>query len=585
MKCILSCLILFATLISKGQEVEILLSNKIKLRDGISLNATIYKPKKQQEALPVIFALTPYNADRLHARGKYFAEENYVFVIIDARGRGNSEGVFDPFMQEANDGYDIVEFLAKQKYCNGKVAMWGASYLGYNQWATVKELPPHLKTIVPVASAKTGVDFPGMFNISDPWLLQWLGATSEKSFNLNLFGDDEYWMNIFSERYMKDLPFASLDSLTGKRNEIFQKWMAHPFKDEYLKSMAPTQLQYSKINLPILSITGCYDGDQHGTLSYYKEFMQYANNEAKKNFYLIIGPWDHTGTVNPSKEIGGLVFGDSCLLDMNDIHRQWYNYTLLDSAKPIFLKNSVAYFISNKNKWKYVNQLSEIGKEKQSFYLNAPISNTVSNINPGLLQNTLPTNKKPLEYVYNPLDKTNGILEMIPSEEEEMDNGLSDTSLSHIINGKGLIYETLPFINETEVSGFFELKAYIETDVKDIDIKVDVFEIRLDGSGVFLTSNTVRARYRESQEVEKLLIPGEINLFHFNKFTFISRSIEKGSRIRLIIHSPNVILTQKNYCSGGVVAKETAKDAKTAHVKIYNDKKHPSVLIMPIVKD
>ena len=585
MKSILSCLILFVTLNSMGQDVEILLSNKIKLRDGISLSATIYKPKNQKNALPVLFALTPYSSDRLHARGKYFAEENFVFVIIDARGRCNSEGVFDPFMQEANDGYDIVEFLAKQNYCNGKVAMWGASYCGFNQWTIAKELPPHLKTIVPVASSKAGVDFPGLFNISDPFLMQWLAATNEKSFNLNLFGDEEYWMSIFSERYMKDLPFTSLDSLTGKRNEIFQKWMAHPFKDEYLKSMAPTQLQYSKINIPILSITGSYDSDQHGTLSYYKEFMQYASTEARKNFYLIIGPWNHTGTVNPSNEVGGLVFGDSCLLDMNDLHRQWYNFVLLDSLKPSFLKNNVAYFITNKNKWKYVNQLSDIGKEKQNFFLNAPLSNAVSDLNPGLLQNTLPTNKKPLEYVYDPLDKTNGILEMTPSEEEQEDNGLSDTSLSHIINGKGIIYETQAFVDETEVSGFFELKAYIETDVKDIDIKVDVYEISSDGSGVFLTSNTVRARHRESQEVEKLLIPSEINLFHFNKFTFISRVIEKDSRIRLIISSPNVIMTQKNYCSGGVVAKETAKDSKTAHVKIYNDKKHPSVLIMPIVKD
>lgn len=580
MKFFLSAVFLLATFLVKSQGVEILLSNKIKLRDGILLNATVYKPKNQKEALPVLFALTPYNADRLHARAKYFSEENYVFVIVDARGRGNSEGVFDPFMQEANDGYDIVEFLAKQNYCNGKVAMWGASYCGFNQWAVAKELPPHLKTIVPVASSKAGVDFPGLFNISDPFLIQWLAATNEKSFNLNLFGDEEYWMNLFSDRYMKDLPFASLDSMTGNRNEIFQKWLSHPFKDSYLKSMAPTELQYSKINIPILSITGCYDSDQHGTLSYYKEFMQYASNEAKKNFYLIIGPWNHSGTVNPSNEIGGLEFGDSSLIDMNDLHRQWYNFILRDSLKPLFLNNNVAYFITNKNEWKYVNQLSDIGKEKQSYYLNAFKGNS------GLLQSNSPTNKKPLEYTYNPLDKSNGIIQMTPSEEEEeLDNSLCDTSLSHILNGKGIFYETLPFANETEVSGFFELKAYIETDVKDVDVKVDIYEITLDGSGVFLTSSTVRARYRESQEQEKLLIPGEINLFNFNKFTFISREIEKGSRLRLVISSPNAIMTQKNYCSGGVVAKEAAKDAKTAHVKIYNDSKHPSVLLMPVEKN
>ena len=106
----------------KSQDIDILLGNKIKLRDNISLNATIYKPHNLKETLPVIFVVTPYTTDRLHARGKYFAENGFVFVIIDSRGRGASEGDFDPFMQEAKDGFDIIEFLSKQNFCNGKVA-------------------------------------------------------------------------------------------------------------------------------------------------------------------------------------------------------------------------------------------------------------------------------------------------------------------------------------------------------------------------------------------------------------------------------------------------------------------------------
>jgi hypothetical protein len=117
-----------------------------------------------------------------------------------------------------------------------------------------------------------------------------------------------------------------------------------------------------------------------------------------------------------------------------------------------------------------------------------------------------------------------------------------------------------------------------------VDIQADVYEIRADGTSVFLARNAIRARYNESLEKEKLLTPGAINLFDFNKFTFISRVIEKGSCLRLIISSPNSINVQKNYCSGGIVANEIAKDANTAHLKIYNDIKHPSVLLMPIVK-
>ena len=110
-----------------------------------------------------------------------------MFAIVDVRGRGSSEGIFDPFMQEAKDGYDIVEWLAKQQYCNGKITMWGGSYAGYDQWATAKELPPHLKTIVPAAAAQPGVDFPMQYNIAYPYTIQWLTLTNEKTGNENLF--------------------------------------------------------------------------------------------------------------------------------------------------------------------------------------------------------------------------------------------------------------------------------------------------------------------------------------------------------------------------------------------------------------
>ena len=566
-----------------SQDIDILLGNKIKLRDNVSLNATIYKPHNLKEALPVIFVVTPYTADRLHARGKYFAENGYVFVIIDSRGRGASEGEFDPFMQEAKDGFDIVEFLSKQNYCNGKVAMWGASYCGFNQWATIKELPNSLKTIVPVACSKAGVDFPGLYNIGEPFLIQWLAVTNGKAANFNLFTDMDFWMTKFNERYMNDLPYSSLDSLTGNPSPIYQKWISHSTKDEYLKSMVPTQTQYSKINIPIMSITGCYDGDQYGTLSYYKEFMQYANTNAKNNFHLIIGPWDHSGTFNPSPELGGLVFGNSSLIDMNELHRQWYNYILKDSIKPTLLKNNVAYFVTNRDIWKYVSSLDEIGKTKKILYLN----NTAKSINPinlCLLQKDLPTASKPIQYIYNPLDKTNGIFQMTPSEEDETDNSMTDSSAFRRVNETGVIYQTPQFENETEVSGFFELKVYIETDVKDIDIRAEIYEVKADGTCAFMTSNTVRARFKDDYEKEQLLIPNTINVFNFKNFAFISRAIEKGSTIRIVINSPNVIMTQKNYCSGGVIAKETAKDAKTAHVKIYSDKKHPSFLTIPIVE-
>ena len=226
--------------------------------------------------------MTPYISDNYHQRGNYFSKHGYVFALVDVRGRGSSEGTFDPFMQEAKDGYDIVEWLAAQPYSNGKIGMWGGSYAGYNQWATLKEMQPHLKTIVPAASVKPGLDFPMLYNISFSYTVQWLTDTYGKTDNDNLFDDAPYWISKFSERYEKDLPFTSLDSLVGIQSAAFHKWISHPSYDDYFKSMSPTAAQFNKMSLPILTITGSYDDDQYGALSYYRDLSNTHRRRLKK---------------------------------------------------------------------------------------------------------------------------------------------------------------------------------------------------------------------------------------------------------------------------------------------------------------
>src|SRR5271166_4873510 len=135
------------------KKVDLTWGMKIPVRDGVDLNATVYKPHGSKEAMPVIFTMTPYISDSYHDRAMYFARGGYIFALVDVRGRGNSGGKFEPFSHDGHDGHDVVEWLARQPWCNGKVAMWGGSYAGFNQWAALKEFPPHLATIVPAAAA------------------------------------------------------------------------------------------------------------------------------------------------------------------------------------------------------------------------------------------------------------------------------------------------------------------------------------------------------------------------------------------------------------------------------------------------
>jgi hypothetical protein len=150
--------------------------------------------------------------------------------------------------------------------------------------------------------------------------------------------------------------------------------------------------------------------------------------------------------------------------------------------------------------------------------------------------------------------------------------------------GEGVVYHSEPFAEATEISGFAKLTAWLMMDVADTDLEADLYEILRDGGSVALTSAAMRARYRESLREAKPVGAGKVEKYVFNDFTFFSRRIAKGSRLRLVLRSVNSIGTEKNYNSGGVVAAETGKDAKTAHVTLVHDREHASALELPIVK-
>ena len=240
---------------------------KIPVRDGVNLHGTIYRPADQGAPLPVILGFTPYISDVYHAKARYYAQRGYVFAAVDVRGRGNSEGEFEPFKDADRDGHDVVEWLAAQPWSNGKVGMYGASYGGWDQWATAKELPPSLSSIVPAAAAYLGTDFPFVHNVFVPYNMTWLTFTSGNAAQSTIFGDAEMWAAAFMERYVNHRPFAELDRIVGNRTTHFQTWLEHPTPDEYWKATVPTPAQLAAMDIPILTITGHYDGDQRGRFS------------------------------------------------------------------------------------------------------------------------------------------------------------------------------------------------------------------------------------------------------------------------------------------------------------------------------
>lgn len=548
---------------------------KIPMRDGISLHATVYRPKGN-ESVPALFTLTPYIADSYHPRATFFAQQGYAFVLVDCRGRGNSEGAFEPMVNEGQDGHDVVEWLAAQPWCNGAVTMWGGSYAGYNQWLTLKEIPPHLKTIVPAAAAHPGVDFPIFKNISYPYVMQWMTFTSGATPNANLFGEQAFWIAKFRELYLNHRPFNELDQVVGNTSTHFQTWVNHPTPDAYWDQMALSEDDYDHIEVPILTITGHYDGDQPGAMHFYRQHMR-SSSPARDQHFLIIGPWDHAGTRTPNRKVGGLTFGEASMVDLNKLHKEWYDWILKDGSKPAFLKERVAYYVMGAETWKYAKSLETIVEETRRLYLNSVDGQANDVFRSGMLQEAAPGESQPDEYIYDPLDVRPAEL-----EREEVKDYLTDQRYVLSLFGNGLVYHSEPFEETVEIGGFLRFVVWMALDVPDTDFQVDVYEILRDGSSIRLTYDLLRARYRHSPREETLVTAGEINRYVFDGFHFVSRRIAVGSRLRLIIRSPNTIYLQKNYNSGGAVAGESGEDARTARVTLYHDGEWPSCLELPV---
>lgn len=380
---------------------------------------------------------------------------------------------------------------------------------------------------------------------------------------------------------LQQRPFRELDKIVGNPSDYFQRWLKHPTPDAYIDAMTPSADQLRKIQHPVLTITGHYDADQPGAMTFYRRHMQFGTPKAKARHYLIVGPWDHPGTRTPNREVAGLTFGEASLVNLNELHKDWYDWTMKHGSKPKFLQDRVAWYVPGESAevWKYSSSLEDIPTSSQELYLdsNDGIANDV--FRSGQLTRKKPRNSPPDQYAYDPKD-----LRPAEIEQEWVKTFISDQRYALNLFGNGLIYHSEPYPKGLEITGYVRLLIWISMDVPDTDFYVELYEIQPGGRSIFLTHSIMRARYRKSLRREELVRKGAIEPYEFQNFYFFSRRLSKLSRLRLLIRCPNSIFWQKNYNSGGKVAEESGKDARVAHVELYHDQNHPSRLEIPVAK-
>ena len=188
---------------AEGPGYDIQMSRMVPMRDGVELEAWITTPSEPKDRLPAILELTQYDIDGgRHAEPAFFALHGYAFVQAYVRGRGRSGGIKSDNLgaQVGQDGYDLVEWIARQPWGNGQVVMYGGSYVGMTQWRTASQRPPHLAAIAPYVAIYPGWDIPNENGIPESFTAVILAYTAGRSLNTGLFRSPGYWMGKMLEQ-------------------------------------------------------------------------------------------------------------------------------------------------------------------------------------------------------------------------------------------------------------------------------------------------------------------------------------------------------------------------------------------------
>jgi uncharacterized protein len=541
----------------------------VKMPDGGTISLTVVRNKKITSPQPVVLQYDIYAGyDVLDC--KTAVAKGYVGVVANTRGKRLSPDAIEPLEHDAKDAYYIIDWISKQPWCNGKIGMYGGSYLGFSQWSALKYLHPALKTIVPQVAVGAGIDYPMEKGIYMSYMLKWLHYVMNNKLTDDAdFRDGKKWDSVFSSWYKKGASFRSLDTLEGRPNNIFQRWLQHPAYDSYWQSMTPQKEEFAKINIPILTTTGYWDDDQLGAMYYYAQYYPWNKNP---DYYLIIGPFDHGGSqYYPSKKLAGYRIDSVARIPIIDIVFQWFDHVLKDSSLPAILKNRVNFEVMGLNQWKHVSSLDEMHNDSLTFYFG-----NISSRKQYPLLKTRPTTPG---YIAQQVDLADRNYVRVQSGDIDAFSLIVDSVLNP--EKEKLIFVSDPIDTPFAISGALSASIAASINKKDIDLVLDLYEETPDGKFFALNQTLQRASYAKDRTKRQLLEPGKIETIPLNNTFLTSKQLQKGSRIVIAIGVNKSPSWQMNYGTGRDVSDETIKDAAVPlEIKWYNN----SYIKLPVLR-
>ena len=578
--------------VGPGYDIE--MSRMIPVRDGTELEAWITKPSNLQGKLPAVLTLTQYDIDggRHKDTPAAYARHGYVFVQVYVRGRGRSGGFKNDNtgLTVGRDGYDVVEWIAAQPWSDGRVVMFGGSFVGMTQWHTAAQHPPHLAAIAPYVPIYPGWDVPNSNGIPQAWSAVIMGYVSGRSLNTGFIANHGYWSGKMLEHYANYRSFRDLDAAIGiaaddwwmidergQKMSYMDMWLDHVGDEAFNLAAEPKPRDYAAMTFPVLTVTGFYDDDQPGALHYYRQHLSYAPAAVAARHYLVIGPWDHSGSQAPEKVIDGVSIPDSAVLDMEKLHLEWYDFALGRGPLPSLLHDKVTYFMLGADEWRHAPTLEAASAGGNLTLFLAEAGGTPEDMfHSGRLAPKPAGAEPPAIIVSDPRELPE--LEVAKSAEDE-----DLTSQFRGFQRRAINFHSEPFAKDIEVAGHVHLKLLCQADTPDFDLWAQLLMVRADGTSVRLGEDIRRARFRNSQFKAELLSPGQTIEIPF-EFNWMARRIPAGARLRLTIAPLNSPNYQKNYNTGGRVGYEEIKDARVAHIKVLHDAAHASRLILPLAR-
>jgi putative CocE/NonD family hydrolase len=532
---------------------------RVPMRDGMTLSADIYRPRTA-ERVPIILIRTPYdNGSAGHvAQGKRWAGRGYGYVVQDVRGRGESDGAFYPLRDEARDGYDTIEWLARQPWSNGKVGMMGGSYLGWVQTYAATLKPPALQAMIPaVTPPDPDRNFPVQFGAYGPATLSWLAAISGRT------------MQDISQHDLRaaysHLPLYEADRLLGRTLTAWRDWLDHPTRDAYWRVLA-YQDDLRDTSVPMLHVSGWYDDVLVGTTE------NFVNLKGRPNQKLLIGPWGHR--INAGRKMGAIDFGPSAVIALDSIYERWFDRWLRDRPNGVEREPPVRLFVMEENRWRDEQEWPLARTRYVKYYLSSG-GRANSRLGDGRLDTLPPGDQPPDRYRADPANAVPFITDDAFSQIGGPDDYREVERRQDV-----LVYTSAPLRRPTEVCGPLTVRLFAASSARDADFATKVLAVRPDGFAQRLNDGIVRARFRHGMEQEALLEPGAVERYDVDNWSTCIR-FGVGWRIRLEVASHAFPKFDRNLQTGGPIGKEAA--GVVAEQTVYHDRERASYLLLPVI--